>query len=95
MSAQGTSIIVEKATVSRLWTKCPWSEDVTDYDRMHLYTYARLLDNHTGGTSLFEMARLVFGLDPIRHFDHARLVVSSHLERALWMTKHGYALLLW
>jgi hypothetical protein len=38
--------------------------------------------------------RIVFGLDAASEPDRARLVHDSHLERARWMTAHGYRHLL-
>jgi hypothetical protein len=38
--------------------------------------------------------RLIFGIDPEREPERARLVHDSHLARARWMTEKGYRHLL-
>ncbi len=72
----------------------PSSNELTDYDRDHLGLYLRLLDAKAAGAGLDEMARIVLKLDPVREPARARAIVTSHLERAEWMTRRGYRLLL-
>ena len=83
------------ATRSRLWTLCPWSGEVSTYDREHLTLYARLLDASAEGANQAEMARAIFGFDLSENPDRALQIVESHLARAIWMTQHGYPALNW
>ena len=53
-------------------------------------TYLRLLDAASEGAQWEEVARVVFGLDPVRERERARRVHDGHLARARWMTEHGY-----
>ena len=68
----------------------PLSDSVTDYDRAHLKTYARLLDAADQGADWREVARIVLELDVEYDPDHASRVHDAHLSRARWMTKVGY-----
>ena len=72
----------------------PQTPGLTDYDRKHLALYARLLDAEEEGADWTEVVRVLFGLDPKRDAERARRVYDSHLSRALWMTRHGFADLL-
>jgi Uncharacterized conserved protein (DUF2285) len=68
----------------------PSADTLTAYDKDHLVTYLRLLDANTEGADWTEAARIVLGLDPEQEPHRARAVWQSHLERAKWMTAHGY-----
>jgi hypothetical protein len=68
----------------------PASDTVTLYDEQHLPLYLRLLDASKDNADWREAVRIVFSLDPAECPDRARLVHDSHLERAKWMTEHGY-----
>lgn len=69
----------------------PSDLQVTDYDRLHFVTYARLLDAEQDPSATWEeAARLVLRLDPARDPVHARCVYDAHLARAQWMTQAGY-----
>lgn len=68
----------------------PDSPHVTAYDERHLKTYIRLLDADEEGADWREVVRVLFGLDPDREPERARIVHESHLARARWMTEHGY-----
>ena len=68
----------------------PTSEHLTDYDRRHLKTYARLLDAAAEAADWREVARIVLGLDPAADPERCRRVHAAHLERARWMTHTGY-----
>lgn len=72
----------------------PWSDTITDYDEAHLVVYVRLLDAAADGATAEEMARIIFGIDPVNEPERARQTVASHLRRARWMTGHGYRRLL-
>lgn len=86
---------VGAAKVVRLWNKCPWSGEVTDYDRRNLYIYGWLLDGNCAGVPEREMARVIFGIDADRHPARAALVVRSHLERARWLQDGEIPFLNW
>lgn len=72
----------------------PKSARLTPYDERHLVTYLRLLDAAEEGADWREAVRIIFGLDPAREPDRARVVHDSHLARARWMTETGYRHLL-
>lgn len=72
----------------------PTSLALTEYDRAHFKLYMRLLDAQADGADWQEAVRVLFGLDPKREPERARHVHDSHLERAHWMTEHGYQQLL-
>lgn len=68
----------------------PASEHLTDYDRRHLKTYARLLDAAADQADWREVASIVLGLDPVREPEGARRVYDAHFARAYWMTTTGH-----
>ena len=68
----------------------PTDAQLTAYDRAHVRTYLRLLDAAAEGAQWQEVACLVFGIDPTREADRARLMHETHLARARWLTEHGY-----
>jgi len=57
-------------------------------------TYLRLLDAAHEGADWREVVQIIFGLDAGIDAGRARAVHDSHLERARWMTTHGYRQLL-
>ena len=63
---------------------------LTPYDHEHTVTYLRLLDADAEGADWREVVTVIFGLDPEREPDRARIVHESHLARARWMAKTGY-----
>lgn len=74
--------------------RAPADDRITAYDERHFITYLRILDAAEEGADWREVVRIVFGLDATAEPDRARLVHDSHLERARWMTSHGYRHLL-
>ena len=72
----------------------PVTERVNAYDEQHLATYIRLLDADAEGADWREVVTIIFGLDPAREPDRAKMVHDSHLARARWMTETGYRHLL-
>jgi hypothetical protein len=72
----------------------PTCNSVTSYDERHLTTYLRLLGAAEDGANWREAVRLIFGMNPEREPERARLIHDSHLARARWMTEVGYLLLL-
>ena len=67
---------------------------LTGYDELHKITYLRLLDAEAANADWREVARLVLNIDPDKEAERAHRVWKSHLERAHWMTEHGYRHLL-
>ncbi len=72
----------------------PQTERVNAYDERHFVTYLRLLDADEEGADWREVVLIVFGLDPAREPERAKIVHDSHLARARWMTESGYRHLL-
>ncbi len=72
----------------------PLTERVNAYDERHLVTYLRLLDADAEGADWREAVAIIFGLDPTREPERAKIVYDSHLARARWMTEAGYRHLL-
>ncbi|WDA39250.1 MULTISPECIES: DNA -binding domain-containing protein [Sphingobium] len=72
----------------------PADDHITAYDERHFVTYLRILDAADEGADWREVAAIVFGLDPVAEHDRSRRVYESHLDRARWMTTHGYRHLL-
>ena len=70
------------------------SDQLTDYDRLHLITYLRLLDAAQAGADPDEVARIVLRIDPETEPERARHAYKTHLARARWMTESGYRHLL-
>lgn len=68
----------------------PTTARMTDYDRMHMATYLRLLDAASENTPWEEVARVVLGLDPAQAPDRVRRIHDTHLARARWLTEQGY-----
>ena len=72
----------------------PPSDRISPYDEQHLAIYLRLLMAEEEGADWREVVQVIFGLDPQREPDRAKLVHDSHLARAHWMTETGYRHLL-
>ena len=81
-------------TIAAFEDRPPESAQLTAYDERHLPTYLRLLDAEEEGADWREAVRIIFGLDPHREPERARIVHKSHLARARWMTQAGYRNLL-
>lgn len=84
-----------EAKIERLWNTCPFTDYVSDYDLANFTTYALLLDAEIEGADELDMARIFFGIDPMKQQLRAERVVRSHLKRARWMLDHGYPFLIW
>jgi hypothetical protein len=67
---------------------------LTEYDKEHAVTYARLLDAEADNADWREVARIVLHIDPTTEPERARLAFDSHLARAKWVARHGYRHLL-
>ncbi|MEY9880652.1 putative SprT family Zn-dependent metalloprotease [Bradyrhizobium sp. USDA 328] len=72
----------------------PLTARVNAYDEQHLAIYLRLLMAEEEGADWREVVQVIFGLDPAREPDRAKIVHDSHLARARWMTEAGYRYLL-
>jgi hypothetical protein len=72
----------------------PQTERVNAYDERHFVTYIRLLDASEEGADWREVVSVIFGLNPEREPERAKIVHDSHLARARWMTETGYRHLL-
>jgi hypothetical protein len=72
----------------------PVSNTLTDYDRLHLITYLRLLDAAADNADPDEVASIVLRIDPKAEPQRARHAYETHLARARWMTESGYRHLL-
>lgn len=72
----------------------PQLDRVSTYDERHLVSYLRLLDAEAEGADWREAVAIIFGLDPAKEPERARIVHDSHLSRARWMRDKGYRLLL-
>jgi hypothetical protein len=59
-----------------------------------MITYFLMLDADAEGADWREVAAIVLHIDPEREPERAHRAFDSHLERARWMTKHGYKLIL-
>ena len=68
----------------------PCSDNLTAYDRAHFTIYMKLLTATTDEASVEEMAKDIFGIDPVREPDRAKKTVNSHVDRANWILKSGY-----
>ena len=75
--------------------QAPQDPSLTDYDRAHLADYLRLLDAAAQQAEWREVARVLFGLDPIAQPERAHTVYASHLARAQWLSRQGYRELVW
>ena len=68
----------------------PTDNKLTDYDRMHLITYIRLLDADADRVPWEEVSRAILRIDPDTEPERARRAYQTHLARAQWMTRVGY-----
>lgn len=66
------------------------SPSVTAFDHRHLKTYLRILDGSGAGADWREIATVVLELDVASKPIRARRVYDAYLERARWMSAHGY-----
>jgi hypothetical protein len=72
----------------------PGEGSLTSYDERHLATYMLLLDADAEGANWREAVAIIFGLDPDREPQRAKIVHDAHLARARWMAEVGYRHLL-
>jgi hypothetical protein len=74
--------------------RAPNAPALTDYDRLHLITYFRLLDADAAGAAWEDVARQLLGCDVGRRRAVAQLTYETHLARARWMAAEGHLQLL-
>ena len=70
--------------------QAPTEDKLTDYDRLHLITYIRLLDADADGMPWEEASHSILQIDPETEPERAKCSHQSHLARAQWMTRVGY-----
>ena len=70
--------------------RAPTANKLTDYDRLHLITYIRLLDADADGMPWEKASHSILHIDPETEPERARRAHRSHLARAQWMTRVGY-----
>ncbi len=71
----------------------PQIGSITDYDRMNMVLYMRLLDATKADAEFAEVMQVLFGLDASEDPDRCRRIYDAHLARAEWMAATGYRLL--
>jgi hypothetical protein len=74
--------------------QAPTADVLTAYDQNHAVIYLRLLDAEAEGADWAEVTRIVLHIDPATDPERARRAWETHLERAKWMTSHGFQHLL-
>ena len=84
-----------QASVTHLWGFCPWSEELSDYDRAHIPIYAQLLYDESEGATEEDLARGIFRLDPFSNRARVQRIVRSHLRRAHWIADALFPFLGW
>ncbi len=72
----------------------PSADTLTDYDRVHLITYLRLLDAEADKAPWQEAVTIILGVNPEDNEERARRAYETHLARAHWMAEQGYTRLL-
>ncbi len=64
----------------------PQSAVLTSYDRAHMKLYLRLLDADADGADWREAVPILFGIDPDREPERARLIHNTHRNTQPWKT---------
>lgn len=72
----------------------PTGYEITTYDERHFVTYLRLLDAKAEDADWKEVAQIVLHRDPAAEELRTYRCWQSHLERAQWLSREGYKLLL-
>ena len=68
----------------------PTSDQLTDYDRLHIIHYVILLDAERENVPWDEVARVALQIDPKSEPARARRAYETHLARAKWMANSGW-----
>lgn len=71
--------------------EAPQDMTLTDYDRVHVLTYARLLDAERDGHGWAEAAVEILDLNIAANRTRAKACWRSHLDRAHWFVNGGFA----
>lgn len=71
--------------------RAPDEAAVTSYDARQFLTYARLLDAEAAGIDWREGAAIILECDVEGDPEAARLCWDSHVARAHWIVREGYA----
>lgn len=71
--------------------EAPQDMTLTDYDRAHVLTYARLLDAERDGYDWVEAAVEILDLNMAADRIRAKACWRSHLDRAHWFANGGFA----
>lgn len=71
--------------------RAPVGPAMTDYDRTHMLTYARLLDAERDGYDWTAIAVEVLDLNVAADREGARRCWQSHMDRAHWIVGKGLA----
>ncbi|MEQ1715192.1 MAG: DUF2285 domain-containing protein [Hyphomicrobium sp.] len=67
---------------------------LTEHDRVYAALYIRLLDADAAGVDWRTAGREILGLEPDVDTYAAKRTFDAFLDRAKWMTRTGYKLLL-
>jgi hypothetical protein len=89
-TSRGEATLTKPRIDAPILDQAPTGDKLTDYDRLHLITYIRLLDADTDGIPWEEASRLILHIDPDTDPKRAKCAHHSHLARAQWMTRVGY-----
>jgi hypothetical protein len=69
-------------------------DQITDYDRAHFLTYARILDAVRCGQAWHKAACEMLDVDIVSDEANAYRVWCAHVDRAEWIVGDGLALIL-
>lgn len=72
----------------------PEGNEITNYDRNHFSTYARLVFADDAGQDWRTSAVEILGLDVDKDQEASRRCWESHSKRAHWIATEGYQILL-
>ena len=68
----------------------PVSDQLTDYDALHVIHYVILLDAERDQVAWQDVAREALLMDPAKDPARARRAYETHLARAKWMANSGW-----
>ena len=68
----------------------PTSDQLTDYDALHVIHYVILLDAERYQVAWQDVAREALLIDPAKDPARARRAYETHLARAKWMANSGW-----
>ena len=68
----------------------PNSEQLTEYDALHVIHYIILIDAERDQVAWQDVAREALLIDPAREPARARHAYETHLARAKWMANSGW-----